>query len=376
MSLNFSLPQAVRHARSIFRTSLPTRALLLVTALLVGCGPTDLAENVENPGPIAGPFPVSRFFTASGFMGDGMLPDFILADVDEHCLERPAGALGNCYRFTYNVGEQKWAGVYWQHPANNWGSRPGRSIATTFSDVRFSAAAKYSIALPAGGGTGVACADDTVCRPGFACAAGACQPAGTTELGGSCLVSGECAGAAQCVAQVCEEAGAVPAGQVCLNGDDAQCSDGLRCSESSGAFQCAIEGAGDVGSACETRNECQSGLFCDEGECTPRTLLRRLNFMVGGIRPTLPELIFSDQVGVPYFPAPGEPLGQLTPDWRHFRLDLSAAPRFDSLIGAFMWAVPFPNIDEIAAEGVKPYGPDPTQPTILYFDDIVFEQAQ
>ena len=376
MSSFFPLRQALPRARRTVRQSSARAFLLAVACLAIGCGPTDLADNVENPGPIAGPFPVSRFFTASGFMGDGMLPGFLLADVDEHCLERPTGALGNCYRFTYNVGDQKWAGVYWQYPANNWGSRPGRSVAASFSHVRFSAAAKYSIVLPAGGGTGAGCADATGCRSGFACAGGACQPAGTTELGGNCLVSAECAGAAQCVAQVCEEAGAVVAGQVCLDAEDAHCADGLRCSDFAGAFQCALEGTGDVGSVCETRNECQSGLFCDEGECKPRTLLRRLNFMVGGLRPTRPDLIYSDEIGVAYFPGAGEPLGQLTPDYKRFRLDLSVAPAFSSLLGAFMWAVPFPNIDEITAEGVKVYGPDPTQAILLYFDDIVFELAQ
>jgi hypothetical protein len=58
---------------------------------------------------------------------------------------------------------------------------------------------------------------------------------------------------------------------------------------------------------------------------------------------------------------------------QRFRLDLSIAPAFSTLIGAFMWAAPFPDIDVVVAEGPKPYLADISKPLLLYFDDIFFE---
>jgi hypothetical protein len=313
-------------------------------------------------------------------MGDGMLPGYILADVDEDCKARPGGALGNCYRFTYSVGEEKWAGVYWQHPANNWGSRPGRSIGTTFSGMKFTAAAEYHIVLPAGGGVGASCADDTACRPGLSCAGGACAPAGTTPLDGRCLISAECAEDRQCSGQKCIDlppSMGVPAamGQPCGTGDDLLCVTGLQCSDQ---LVCVAEGAADVGQACGVRNDCRAGLYCSGGACRPRTKMGPFQFMVGGISPPVsrPDLQFADQIGVGYFPMAGDPLAVLGPDWQRFRIDLSAQPNFSTLIGAFMWAVAFPNIDLVATEGKQPYLGDPDKPATLYFDDIVFETAQ
>lgn len=104
-------------------------ATLLLVLSAVGCGPSDEADRAKT-GPIVGPFIVSDFFTPSGFMGDGAVPGRLTADVNENCrTPRPEGAQGDCYRFVYEPSlDVKWAGVFWVHPANSWGTVSGRDI--------------------------------------------------------------------------------------------------------------------------------------------------------------------------------------------------------------------------------------------------------
>jgi len=103
-------------------------AALVVSSLLVACGPPDEASRVQ-AGPIVGPFVVSNFFTPSGFMGDGAIPGRLTVGINENCkMPRPAGAQGDCYHFLYKVGDVKWAGAYWVYPSNSWGSVPGRNV--------------------------------------------------------------------------------------------------------------------------------------------------------------------------------------------------------------------------------------------------------
>lgn len=121
------------------------RSIAAIACLLTcaACGPSDeLAET----GPLQGRFYVSDEFSPSGHMGDGENPGFITADINENCLARPEGAGGDCYRFHYqpDVREnaEKWAGVYWVYPSNNWGTRQGRLLIPPFKRVRFKAAAE------------------------------------------------------------------------------------------------------------------------------------------------------------------------------------------------------------------------------------------
>jgi hypothetical protein len=346
-------------------------ALVLLAS---ACGPSELGEGVENSGPLSGDFAVSDHFTASGFMGDGEESGFLTVQRDESCPMRPRGAEGSCFEFRYVPGEKRWAGVYFQYPANNWGSQPGRAIDGGYSRVRFSASARYTLLLPSGNAIGGACAMASDCRPGLSCEVGACAPAHTTALGERCLVSAECAGEAQCVAQVCTEAGTSESGNACGTGDDGSCGAGMRCAELEGEFRCAPEGALDVGGACASRNDCQAGLYCADGTCQPKTELGPVRFMVGGIQPTKAGLEYADQIGAEYFPLGTQPLPMLSPDVRRFELDLTGQ-EFDSLIGGFMWATAFPDIDVTRATGPAPYLADPTEPMFLYLDDVVFEAA-
>jgi hypothetical protein len=123
-----------------------SRYLAFAACLLscVACGPGTGTEGVEI-GPLQGRFYVSDEFSPSGHMGDGQNPGFITADINENCKERPPGAGGACYRYTYQPdlrpGANMWAGVYWVYPSNDWGTRPGRLLIPPYKKVRFKAAA-------------------------------------------------------------------------------------------------------------------------------------------------------------------------------------------------------------------------------------------
>lgn len=66
--------------------------------------------------------PQNRFYP-TGWMGD--LGDIAL---DTQCAENPYSGK-TCIRISYSSGgSQRWAGIYWQYPMNNWGDYPGYDI--------------------------------------------------------------------------------------------------------------------------------------------------------------------------------------------------------------------------------------------------------
>ena len=94
-------------------------------------------------------------FVKSGFMGDAMLsvtaaPSEL--DKDGTCGgKRAAGKPGgDCDTFKLTpsaTGKEKWQGVFYQFPANNWGTFPGRTIAAGAKSVKFQARASRSVAV-------------------------------------------------------------------------------------------------------------------------------------------------------------------------------------------------------------------------------------
>ena len=87
------------------------------------------------------PITVSDYFTPSGFMGDGATSSTAILVNSTACKQpRPTGAVGDCYRVTFNPGSLGWAGVYWQYPENNWGMNPGKRVETGANRVTFYAA--------------------------------------------------------------------------------------------------------------------------------------------------------------------------------------------------------------------------------------------
>ncbi len=129
--------------QSSSRSSVPRLrvALLgLVLPLAVACGPEDGRSQIKNAGPAKDTFAVSDYFAPSGAMGDGATPGHIVTVQNGDCKERPEGARGDCYVFTYTPGSELWGGVYFQYPADNWGTAPGKLVEPVFSKVHFYAA--------------------------------------------------------------------------------------------------------------------------------------------------------------------------------------------------------------------------------------------
>lgn len=115
----------------------PTAVGFIAFALAAGCA---AGADTEPPGlgPPELPLAVSSVFAPSGYMGDGAGGTAVVADTE--CAERPSGARGDCYRFTYTAGPLLWSGVYWQFPPNNWGSAEGKAMPAGASHVAFYAA--------------------------------------------------------------------------------------------------------------------------------------------------------------------------------------------------------------------------------------------
>lgn len=119
-------------------------------AVSAGCTPEpvamaapDAGDTPDTPhdGPQTLPFTVSDYFAPSGYMGDGATTPTALVVQTTDCKQpRPSTAAGDCYRVTYTPAAQRWAGMYWQYPENNWGTSPGKLVETGASRVTFYAA--------------------------------------------------------------------------------------------------------------------------------------------------------------------------------------------------------------------------------------------
>jgi hypothetical protein len=122
--------KVVAHAARLLFVSLSSVALF-------GC-PAD----VEPPsGELSIPMAVSELYAPSGYMGDGADGVSLTGGMpNEGCAPRPSGAEGDCYRFDYTPSTMLWSGVYWQSPADNWGSAPGPQVPQGATKVTFWAA--------------------------------------------------------------------------------------------------------------------------------------------------------------------------------------------------------------------------------------------
>ena len=75
-------------------------------------------------------------YIPSGWMGD-----YGDVKIDDSSLVDPAAGR-TCIKITY-TGQAKqganWAGIFWQHPANNWGEKPGGYDLSTYKRLTFMA---------------------------------------------------------------------------------------------------------------------------------------------------------------------------------------------------------------------------------------------
>ncbi|MBN1869673.1 MAG: hypothetical protein JW847_03750 [Candidatus Omnitrophica bacterium] len=118
-------------------------SVLILISAFAGCGkPWEQAQPLQNKEEVSAPpetvpsadafkpFYVfqskgsrENHYVPSGFMPNGNCVEF--TDTwQENCQTG-----GTCLKIVYDVecsrGDQKWAGIYWLNPANNWGTRKG-----------------------------------------------------------------------------------------------------------------------------------------------------------------------------------------------------------------------------------------------------------
>ena len=78
---------------------------------------------------IRAPFAVDEYFDPTGWMGEGSRGALVVKiDVAFTRKRRPGDDDGKCLRISWEPRSASWAGLYWQSPAGNWGSQPGRSV--------------------------------------------------------------------------------------------------------------------------------------------------------------------------------------------------------------------------------------------------------
>jgi hypothetical protein len=128
-----------------------------LAALAAACTPP-AAE--PDDGPLNPAFVVSDHFTPSGYMGDGTVVG-VVEQVAAVCPDRAPEAVGDCYRVVYTPPSppmKSFAGVYWQFPANNWGTYYGHKVNAGATHARVWARAEradltstYTITFKAGG---------------------------------------------------------------------------------------------------------------------------------------------------------------------------------------------------------------------------------
>ncbi|HKW96104.1 MAG TPA: hypothetical protein VJN43_00150 [Bryobacteraceae bacterium] len=98
------------------------RLMVLVAAAFALLGPLRAQT-------IRAPFSVSDYFSPEGWMGDGSRGTQVL-EMDENYTQRPrpGDRDGKCIRISWQPRRSTWAGLYWQSPAGNWGTQPGRNV--------------------------------------------------------------------------------------------------------------------------------------------------------------------------------------------------------------------------------------------------------
>jgi hypothetical protein len=77
---------------------------------------------------LVAPVDVGELYVPSGFMGDGEAGGKVQVRRVAGEKPRAGSADGLCVKVSYLPGSKGWAGVYWQHPADNWGDAPGLTI--------------------------------------------------------------------------------------------------------------------------------------------------------------------------------------------------------------------------------------------------------
>ncbi len=79
---------------------------------------------------------IQDVFVASGWMGDG---EYGRKNIEfEGAYEKEPHSQPTCIKIKYTFGPKRWAGIYWQNKADNWGDRRGNNYSKKgFTKVTF-----------------------------------------------------------------------------------------------------------------------------------------------------------------------------------------------------------------------------------------------
>lgn len=100
-----------------------------------GDSDTDTETDTSIDQPVALPFAVDDYFVPSGYMGDGATEGRVLDEAA--CTGRAGDEQGVCHKITYTPVPKSWAGVFWQYPANNWGTELGLPVVAGAKEISF-----------------------------------------------------------------------------------------------------------------------------------------------------------------------------------------------------------------------------------------------
>ncbi len=132
-------------------SSTPPPSVMSDMATPPGPGPMHGPQDMAMPPSMAMlPFVVDTVFVSSGFMGDGAMPGAITMvpaktgdSTDCNGMRASTTAVGSCHAVTYTPPASDmgvtWGGVFWQYPANNWGTKPGYAVPAGAKKVTFQA---------------------------------------------------------------------------------------------------------------------------------------------------------------------------------------------------------------------------------------------
>jgi hypothetical protein len=141
--------QSTRLGRAIALGALALVLQPLASCVPAGQDPTDVND------PLVLPFTVSDYFTPTGAWGDAATPGLMNMTTD--CGTRapaPGGPYGDCFAIAYVNPTATYGGVYYQFPANNWGTNPGRRVSPGAMQVTLWARADVSAPIKMSFGVG------------------------------------------------------------------------------------------------------------------------------------------------------------------------------------------------------------------------------
>lgn len=121
------------------KTTVISTALILVSSILAGA-PTTTPPTLKASGT------AFYVYTERGSKNNHWIPSGYMGDYSDikmsQAYEKEPGKGKTCIKVEYTAERKQnagWAGVYWQHPVNNWGDKRGGYDLTGFSKVRFMA---------------------------------------------------------------------------------------------------------------------------------------------------------------------------------------------------------------------------------------------